>query len=252
MGQTIVLTGMVLSAMPIGDYDKRITLLTRERGKISAFARGARKQGSQLVAAANPLAFGEFEVYEGRTSYTVVKASISNYFRELVDDFENVYYGFYFLEIADYYTRENADELHMLKLLYQSLRALEKESLPNRLVRCVFELKSMVINGEYPDVFSCMECKKEENLSWLDVKRGGMYCASCKRDHSAIPVEPSVLYTLQYIITSTIEKLYTFTVSEKVLLALERILKECRKRYMDKTFKSLQVLEENQGFADFL
>lgn len=252
MGQTIVLTGMVLSAMPIGDYDKRITLLTRERGKISAFARGARKQGSQLVAAANPFAFGEFEMYEGRTSYTVVKASISNYFRELVDDFENVYYGFYFLEIADYYTRENADELHMLKLLYQSLRALEKESLPNRLVRCVFELKSMVINGEYPDVFSCMDCKKEENLSWLDVKRGGMYCVSCKKDHSAIHVEPSVLYTLQYIITSTIEKLYTFTVSEEVLFALERILKECRKRYMDKTFKSLQVLEENQGFADFL
>ena len=140
----------------------------------------------------------------------------------------------------------------MLKLLYQSLRALEKESLPNRLVRCVFELKSMVINGEYPDVFSCMDCKKEENLSWLDVKRGGMYCVSCKKDHSAIHVEPSVLYTLQYIITSTIEKLYTFTVSEEVLFALERILKECRKRYMDKTFKSLQVLEENQGFADFL
>ena len=53
------------------------------------------RQGSQLTAAANPFAFGEFEVYEGRSSYTVVKASISNYFRQLVEDFENVYYGFY-------------------------------------------------------------------------------------------------------------------------------------------------------------
>lgn len=252
MGQTIVLTGMVLAAIPIGDYDKRITLLTRERGKITAFAKGARRQGSQLTAAANPFAFGEFEIYEGRTSYTVVKVIISNYFRELIDDFESVYYGFYFLEIADYYTRENADELHMLKLLYQSLRALENEKLPNRLVRCIYELKAMVINGEYPNVFSCMECKREEMLSWFEVSRGGMLCDSCKRTALAIPVNASALYAMQYIITSTIEKLYTFAVSEEVLLTLERILKAYMKRYMDRSFKSLQILDENLGFADFL
>ncbi len=248
MGQTIVLTGMVLSAVPVGEYDKRITLLTRERGKISAFARGARRPNSQMMAASNPFSFGQFEAYEGRSSYTVVKADISNYFRELTMDLDAAYFGFYFMEIADYYGRENADEIHMLKLLYQSLRALENAHLNNRLVRRIFELKAMVINGEYPNVFSCLKCGTKENLTSFHVKSGGTLCANCAKGVPSFSVNESTLYTMQYIITSSIEKLYTFTVSEEVLEKLERIMTEYMKTYIDRRFHSLQVLEQNQGF----
>ncbi len=107
----------------------------------------------------------------------------------------------------------------------------------------------MVINGEYPNVFSCLKCGTKEKLKYFHVKSGGTLCSDCARGVPSFSMEESTLYTMQYIITSSIEKLYTFTVSEEVLENLEKILNEYMKNYIDRKFHSLQVLEENQGFA---
>ena len=101
----------------------------------------------------------------------------------------------------------------MLKLVYQSLRALCAPALPNELVRSIFELKAIAVNGEYPG------------------------------PPAGRRLEESTLYALSYIAQSPIEKLYTFTVSDKVLGELKGIASEYRKRFMDRSFKSLEILK---------
>lgn len=243
MGQSVVFTGMVISVMPIGDYDKRITILTKERGKISAFARGARKPNSQFLAATNPFVFGEFELFEGRSSYQLAKANVSNYFRELSMDVEAAYMGFYFLEIADYYCQENNDEKEMLKLLYQTLRALESPAFEPDFVRFVYELKAMAINGEGPNVFSCLHCHKKEDLSYFSIKRGGIFCKECAKLVDAKPISDAARYTLQFVLHSPVEKLYTFQLKEELKAEMIKWMEEYRKEYLRHKFKSLDVLK---------
>ena len=214
MGQTITVTGMVLKAYPYGDYDKRLVVLTKERGKITVFAKGARRQNSSLLAVCSSFVFGEFFVYEGRSSFNLMQAKVMNYFSELGTDVEGACCGFYFCELADYYTREASDELPMLKLLYQSLRALLNKHIPDELVRYIFELKTLVLNGECPVEFDELELTE------------------------------AARYALSFIVASPPEKLYTFTVSEEVLGELRFVLHRWRELYMEGKFKSLEILEE--------
>ena len=48
---------------------------------------------------------------------------------------------------------------------------------------------------------------------------------------------------MQYIESSSIEKLYTFTVTDKVMDELGRIMGRLMEIYVNKRFKSLEILE---------
>lgn len=214
MGIIPVVNGIVLSAMPVGEYDKRLSILTKERGKITAFARGARKPKSPYIAAANPFATGSFEIYEGKNSYTLGKADIKEYFGDLQKDLKKAYYGLYFCEVADYFSREAPDEDERITLLFKALKALEKETLSVEHIRAVYEFKTMVINGEYPDVFSM--------------------------DESAMP--KSVLYAFQFIALKNAKEAFTFTLAEDLESGFTDIVGKYKREFFSHNFKSEEFL----------
>lgn len=213
MRDFVNVVGMILETGPVNDYDRRLVILTKERGKITAFAKGARRQGNKMMAATNPFCFGNFKLSEGKTAYNLIDAEILNYFEELRTDFEGAYLGMYFLELASYYTRENNDEVPMLKLLFQSVRAIVKPNLNNDLVRQIFEIKALCVNGIFPGVPSDMTLLSGSERA------------------------------VDFIVNSPIEHLFTFTVNDDILAELKKLNEVYSKRFYDREFKSLRLLE---------
>ena len=211
----IELQGMVLKAAPAGEYDRRICLLTKERGKITAFARGARRMGSALSAATVPFSFGTFRLYEGRTAYTCVSAQISEYFQALKRDYIGACFGAFFMEFADYYAQENLEAGDTLNLLYVSLLALEKDTIPDERVRYAFEVRLMVQAGEFP-----VDITQDESL--LGSTRQAFY----------------------HMITAPLGKLFSFEVTPEVMQEIRTQQDRVRYRYIDRVFHSLDVLKE--------
>ena len=247
MSDLITVQGVVLSAMPVGEYDKRIVLLTRERGKISAFAKGARRPNSQFLAAANPFVFGTFTLYEGRSSYNLNQVSITHHFVELASEQPGIYYGYYFLELADYFGQEGTDEKESMNLLYVTVRALLNSHIDDRLVRCIFELRMMAEQGLSPSLFNCVCCEREpeegEELFFSQQNHGILdkHCLGKVKD--ARRISSSALYAMQYIVTVPLNRLYAFTVTDEVLHELERHIHTYVSLNTEKRFKSLEILE---------
>ena len=213
MKDTITATGIVLSTMPIGEYDKRLLIETRECGKISVFARGARRPNSPLMGAAVLFAFGEFELAEGRSAYTLRSARVTEHFDWITQDIEAMCYGSYFAEITDYYGKENIDGSEAIKLLFFALRALHKDKLSRPLIRRVFELKAMQLEGEY------FEVPKTE-----------------------LP-EPA-MKAWRYVLETPQEQLFRFVLDPEAEAAFGRAVEQMKQSFIERQFRSLAVLEE--------
>ena len=204
--------GIIIKAEPIGEYDRRVVILTENRGKISAFARGARRPNSKFVASTNPFVFGNISLFAGRNSYTLTDMEAVEYFDSLRLDFDKSMYGMYFLELADYYTRENNDDRDMLKLLFVSLKALSRGLIDNRLIRAIFELRAVAVNGEFP----------------------GLELRS---------MSETAEYTIKFIISADFAKLYSFTLKDEVMNEVINYSALVVDKMIHHSFNSLLLLE---------
>lgn len=244
MSEGVEVTGVVLSAIPMGDYDRRLLLLTRERGKISAFARGARKPGNPLMACSRPCTFAKFTLYDGRSAYTVQRAEPIRYFEEFSTDMEGFSYACYYMELAEYYTRENMESTELLNLLFVTFKAILKRKVPLKLIRRIFELRIMTINGEYPHVSTCAACGQRVAEGYYSVHRSSLFCKKCKVSSlEMIWLDEATVYTLQYIIMAPLEKLFSFQLKDEVYHNVENVVEQHKKRYIEKTFHSLEILD---------
>lgn len=226
----ITVHGIVLSTMPVGEYDRRVTILTAEKGRITAFARGARRPTNTFAAYTQPFTYAEFLLSEGKDAYNYKSVDKPKFFEELRSDSEGIYYGMYFCELAGYFTREGMREPEQMKLLYMALLALSKKKMPCELVRYAYELRSIGIYGEAP--LAAGRFYSLAHNGFTDVNYAG-----------SIEVCESTLYTVQFVLSKGVKELFSFNVTETVLDELKRTAADYVKNRIDRPLKSLEMLE---------
>nr|MCR5202923.1 DNA repair protein RecO [Lachnospiraceae bacterium] len=138
-----------------------------------------------------------------------------------------------------------------VNLLYFSFLELEKGVVKSNLIRLIFEYRMLQIQGIGPNVYECVVCTEEKNGMLFDIRRGGLVCPDCiaknpmLKEDKPFRILGDTVYTLKYILSADIKKLFSFNVSEEVLMDLKRISGDYFRMHVGHTFKSLQFLTED-------
>ncbi len=216
MADQTKISGIILSVYPVGESDRRLTILSKERGKVQVFARGCRKVKSPLHAIAQPLVAGEFMIRDSRTYSYLASGEGKDFYPELKEDLESIYYSTYFAELAEYFTVEAQDERQVLNLLSVTFSAMKKRLVPFKLIRGIYELKLLQIQGLGMQCFYCLACGRETDLMRISFEDGGLYCTDCGKKHFSRDISPKTVYALQYVTAAPLGRLYAFRLEEHV------------------------------------
>ncbi len=205
---------MVLKSFDHAEYDRRLIVLTKDVGKITVFARGVRKVGSRNMAACEPFVYGNLKLFAGKSAYNLAEADIVNYFEEIRFDMERMCYASFFADIVEYSTRENNDETEVLKLIYRTMQGLVSDKLSNRFINAVFQLKLIMLSGEYAGADSEKDIMKGTRRA------------------------------IEYIQETDIKNIFAFRVTEDIEDELVRTASKRREEFVRVRLKSLEVMTD--------
>lgn len=215
--------GIIVSVSPQGEFGRRINLITDTFGKITAFSFGGAKMTSRIIGSARPFVNGEFILTKGKSAWNLHEIKVIDGFSELSFDTDICFYAFYILEVSEYFSAEGMPEdeaKSLLNLIYVTLCALrdtldkERKSIFSpRLIRRIFELRLLKMEGEYT-----LKPELDENK------------------------EVRALWT--YALSSSLSNLYKYpeTLDEKSASEFEKDVTRLFKRQVQRNFNSEKLL----------
>lgn len=138
-----------------GESDRRLTLLTREAGKLYAVAKGARKAASRLAGVSDPLSSAVMDLAEGKRNRFITQAQPLSSFRGLRTDFSRLSFALALTELYAAVVPLEQPDPSAYDLLSASLGFLERHERP--LVALVWaEAALMAMEGFQPELDACV------------------------------------------------------------------------------------------------
>ena len=240
-----VTTGLVLREVKVGEADRILTILTPDLGVISASARGSLRLKNKLFSGCGLFCYSEFTLTPGRSTWFLEEAAPQKKFYGLSSSIEGMSLAMYMAEMAMTLSPTGQEAQRELRLLLNCFYMVSESKTDLRVVKAVFELRTMSECGFMPQIVCCRDCGVYDGAAfYLDVQEGHLLCADCAaKQGKTCNLDQGALYALRHICLVDDKKIFAFKISVGSLEKLAAVAERYALVHLDKPLKSYDFLK---------
>ena len=255
--QTLIkVKGIVTRAIQYKENDKILTVLTAELGLISVYCYGAKSNKSKYLTSSRLFCYSEFVLARKKEYYYIKEADYIEAFFNISSDMDKLFLGQYFLEVANEVCVEGERQDGFLRLLLNSLFALASDICSPEKVKSVFELRACAEMGVSPVTTECRKCGQHpDSILYFDVLNGDIVCPDCLLSEntgysfeqkeiyggSYCPVNPSVIVAMEYVVSSGIERVFSFSLTDEAFALFSAVCEKYLLNQVGRAFVTLDI-----------
>ncbi|MEW6724512.1 MAG: DNA repair protein RecO [Bacillota bacterium] len=214
---------IVLRERDLGEADRILTLFTRDKGKVEAVAKGARRPRSRLAGFSQPFSYGLVSLFSGRNLETVSQAELRESFGALRADLDRMAYAAYAVDLVDEVTRERDRHEELFYVLLSMLHLLTGEVDRELLIRAL-EIKVLAAAGFRPRLEDCAACGGTVgDAVRFSPEAGGLVCGNCPAP-GAIRLSRGALETMRRLLGTDFRRLTGLRWSQAIRAEIGAVL----------------------------
>lgn len=207
--------GLVVRETPVGEYDKLLTVITEEMGRILISGKGVRSLKSKHMPATQLFCLSSFVLRRSHGYFYISDSTLQESFFGLRMDLNRLSLASYLCDIAAEMAVEGVGDEDLLRLTLNTLYAIANHTeIPQAQIKAAYELRCASIEGFKPNLVACDVCAAYEGKTlYLDVMNGRLLCSDCLSTvrrtedmtdegtaHIYLRLTPAVLNAMRYTI----------------------------------------------------
>jgi DNA repair protein RecO (recombination protein O) len=238
---------LLLDVFDLAEYDRIVSFLTPEQGRLKGVARGARRKHSRFAGQLQPLAKVELTWFakESRELVRISSVDLVRPAERLGRDLETLLVGGYLADHVLEFAQEYEESRRLYRLLDSTVAAL-LGGVDVSLAARYFEVWVLRLSGVFPEPSECARCGASvlERGATLPHGETAFVCRDCHRGSDEERVSDEALRTLVRMRFQSLPEMAAEPPAAEALRGVEAICRIVRRHFLQKELRSYRVLQQ--------